>query len=90
MKTFAGEKGRDIVINFNRIVSYDYSNLVKGFWPQFLMHYGYRPLSEIAEKDGINRVLKEACEKEENGSGHVKSYLKVTHLETLKLSVICR
>lgn len=90
MKRYAGEKGRDIVINFNRIVSYDYSNLVNGFWPQFLMHYGYRPLDDIEEKDGIVRTLKEACEKEENGPDHVKSYLKVTHLETLNLSVICR
>jgi len=88
-KTFVSEEGRDIVINFNRVVSYDYSNLVKGFWPQFLMHYGYRPLTESAGEDEMGCILKDACEKQTD-TNHVKSYLNVAHLDWLKLSVICR
>jgi len=90
MKPFASEKGRDIVINFSRIVSYNYSNLIGGFWPQFLMHYGYRPFRASSDKDEITHTMKEACETEENNEEHGKSYLKVAHLETLRISVICR
>jgi len=84
------QKGRGIVVNFNKLGPNDYTNLPRQFWSQVLEHYGFCPLYISPDNKELRKCMDAACGKEEEKARQAMAELEIVHLEKQKLSVICR